>query len=66
MRNTNRENMMNAGRATMTMLAGLDNRTMMAAAEMNMRSICSDEEARNQAINNLVDERSAAADDYSL
>ena len=61
----NRENMMRSCRSALAWLAGVDNRTMRDVAEMSMRSAGAGAEVREDVMNSLFGERSAAAEDFS-
>ncbi len=62
--NTNK--MMKSCRSALSMLSGVDNRTMAQVAEMNMRSRNADAETREDVMSNLFGERSAASEDFSF
>ena len=62
----NRENMMKSCRSALSHLAGVDNRTMMDVAEMNMRSAGASNEMKADVMNSLFNERNAASEDFSF
>ena len=62
----NRENMMRSCRSALSTLAGVDNRTMRDVADMSLRSVGAGRETREDVMNSLVSERSAAAEDFSF
>lgn len=67
MRNAmNKKNAMKSCRSALSMLAGLDNRTMKDVAEMNLRSHGASNEVRRDVMNSLMGERSAASEDFSF
>ena len=62
----NRENMMKSCRSALSHLAGVDNRTMMDVAEMNMRSAGASNEMKADVMNSLFNERNAASEDFNF
>ena len=62
----NRENMMRSCRSALSTLAGVDNRTMRDVADMSLRSAGAGKEVREDVMNSLVSERTAAAEDFSF
>ena len=62
----NRENMMRSCRSALSTLAGVDNRTMMDVAEMSLRSAGASRAIREDVMNGIVSERTAAAEDFSF
>ncbi len=64
--NMNRNSMMNSCRGALSTLAGVDNRTMADVAVMNMRSAGADADTQREIVRSLIDERSAAAEDFGF
>lgn len=60
----NRENAMKSARRAMSSLAGVDNQTMHDVAEMGMRSAGAASEVREDVMDSLFGERSAASEDF--
>lgn len=62
----NRENMMRSCRSALANLAGVDNRTMRAVADMSLRSAGAGSALREEIMGSIAVERTAAAEDYSF
>ncbi len=63
---SNREQMIRSCRAALSVLAGVDNSVMTEIAQMRMRSHNATVNDRDEIVNSLIDERTAAASDYSF
>ena len=63
---SNREQMIRSCRAALSVLAGVDRKTMTEVADMRMRAHTATANDRDEIVNNLIDERTAAASDYSF
>ncbi len=62
----NRENMMKSCRSALSHLAGVDDRTMMDVAEMNLRTAGASAEVQSEVMNSLFNERTSANEDFSF